>query len=512
MLNVRFRMDRRTIFGVLIMTMLGFQITNGQTSTSGPVVLTMNDTTTSGQLNKSSSTNVTTNAINGSTTEAINSTVTTSATTKPPTVADVTKASTTVKSVTPKVTTVQSVLTSSMVNIPISTVNPVVEPDYNSPLLLQEAMKNTMNVTFYGIYMSEWNDNGLEWKFRAGIAYQTNEFCGDNMDICGVTIRPNSTYTGFKDSDVVIVDGYPKADKNTLTVKYYLKFPPDVTLDYVPPTNFILNKNAIFYSSDSYAGRDRVEEMTGFAIIGVSNKSYLPPADHFWNVIFIPVAFFLLIIVIVAAVSCHLYRVRKQKQGRREKKEKRKEKKELKTKLLNTNRLKDDDAGSESSLTRKNKVGPGDTQLENGIHQNDHSQPNGDHLFVIENERPIPKALPPQHSTAGEATHHSRLPALPPPSVRKEDKKEKKKKKKKKHKKDKHGAFENPLYGTEGDNMMSTMNTTHQPMNSTMNTTQPMNSTMVSTQQMDPNQNTNVTMGGNNTEQSNVPHKEVTEL
>ncbi|XP_041361307.1 uncharacterized protein LOC121377391 [Gigantopelta aegis] len=286
-----------------------------------------------------------------------------------------------------------------------------------SASLEAEKASETVTLKLYQYSTEKWATNSKALPLQSRVAEDANTYCQTSPASCGLLYWNASTV--FSSSDVGIAT--TNKDKN-LEVTIYITFPADFNLSSVSPTTFVLNKAASY--DIVTANKAGIETAIGLQVTYIDSTYYGIKVSMKENQIIIPIAFAVVIALIVVVVTMHIWQKRRTKKTR----SLRRQEKHL-------------------SASKVSPEKPAYQQTYNG-NWNQENTHQGGHV----NSSPTRVTAPVIVNSLNEFTETSSQVGYPLPPLENEDVRRERKKKKKTKKKKKHRE-ENQDVGSDSENM-----------------------------------------------------------
>ncbi|XP_050410009.1 uncharacterized protein LOC126824713 [Patella vulgata] len=178
--------------------------------------------------------------------------------------------------------------------------------------LQSEMSSESISFKFYNLKENEWTEDNTV-KFTDILTTESNTYCSVMPSDCGLTYW-NQSYI-FNQSNIVVVNGYPKTDGSDLEIQFYILLPGNANISSSSSTSHVLNKMAA--TSILTTSKAKLESAIGEPITYIGEEFYGIPIDHATNNIMIPLAFIILFIVAVVAIGLTVWSTRKEKQRRK---------------------------------------------------------------------------------------------------------------------------------------------------------------------------------------------------
>ncbi|KAK3087335.1 hypothetical protein FSP39_004805 [Pinctada imbricata] len=288
-----------------------------------------------------------------------------------------------------------------------------------------EVSDNTVELKFYRLTKSLWVANNFQTTFSGIIAEGATNYCTSNPSACLMT---SCCSTNFKEQDIKHTSGYPEDQEKDMIHRFYIQYPGGANLD--PSASY--NNQTVLTSSVVIAivtaTREQIHTDIGYWITGADKEFYGIPPDDLSNSIIIPIAFVVLLAVIILAIVLHVWNKRREKAEKIQKKieERKAAKKKAKVEPMQYHTPKDTDVpevdkkineklydqdSAARSMDSPRKSQGGASDADSAIRMDE-----GRNNFQMETQ--ARKSLPPLSSEIDETSVH---------------KKKEKKKKKKKH-------------------------------------------------------------------------------
>ncbi|KAL5014845.1 hypothetical protein ScPMuIL_009115 [Solemya velum] len=179
-----------------------------------------------------------------------------------------------------------------------------------------EQNSNAVQLTIYRVSVNEWQSQNNMDKVTSKIAAAANTYCKANSKACGLA---SCCTNDFKGVNVGTTLGSPVAAKNEkdLLLSIYINLPSGEALDADYTLDFVVKKDVV----EDIIGqaRDGIFTETGYYVTFVGDDFYgIAPAD-LENKVIIPIAFAVLVAVIVTAVALYYWDKRRQDRIKRDK-------------------------------------------------------------------------------------------------------------------------------------------------------------------------------------------------
>ncbi|CAC5377623.1 unnamed protein product [Mytilus coruscus] len=178
-----------------------------------------------------------------------------------------------------------------------------------------EIAENKVEIKFYRLQVSEWDSGLMESKFHALLASETNTYCGNNLAACGLV----GLQSEFKDSHIGKVDNSPLNDDKDMLYEFYIIYPENSNKSSSSALTYVLSASVV--KSIVLQLRTNTDYISSLGcdkcyITYIGSDFYGIPPSSLENKIIIPLAFVVLLIVIIIAVSLTLWDKRREKEAR----------------------------------------------------------------------------------------------------------------------------------------------------------------------------------------------------
>ncbi|CAK8692894.1 unnamed protein product [Clavelina lepadiformis] len=177
-----------------------------------------------------------------------------------------------------------------------------------------DSQANQLNVEFQYAKSEGWNSAVVE-KFRQVLATYSSEYCGQNTSDCNM-----GTFDNFTESDVKILPKYPKTVKSTDSVLlFYVMLPKNTSLDtnsyFVLPKQTVVDivgQNRAQLTSELQSSSE-LRHAFAFRVSYINNVLALDPDDDTLNIIITPIAFGVVLLMILIVISLEFSRSKQRK-------------------------------------------------------------------------------------------------------------------------------------------------------------------------------------------------------
>ncbi|XP_076457307.1 uncharacterized protein LOC143291323 isoform X1 [Babylonia areolata] len=170
-----------------------------------------------------------------------------------------------------------------------------------------ERASQNVEVTFYQLSSSEWSNS--ESSFKTLLAAEAASYCASNAATCGLT----SGFL-FTSSEVGVASG-PTEESKSLKISFYVDFPTVHVVDGSSPTTYVVNSAAVTTMLTNI--RSSLEGAVGADITYIGSEFYSIDPDATMNKVLIPIAFIVLLAVIILAIALHVWNKRKEQEQKK---------------------------------------------------------------------------------------------------------------------------------------------------------------------------------------------------
>ena len=183
---------------------------------------------------------------------------------------------------------------------------------------ITEAEANRVEVKFYRLQVSEWTSGNMETTFHSLVASEANTYCTANLAACGL----NSLASNFKESHIGKVDNSPVNDDKDMLYDFYIEYPNGANISSSSALQYVLSQSVV--KSIILQLRTNVDYISQLNckrcyITYIGDDFYGIPPASMENKIIIPLAFLVLLIIIIVAISLHCWDKKREKLRRWEK-------------------------------------------------------------------------------------------------------------------------------------------------------------------------------------------------
>ncbi|XP_064597464.1 uncharacterized protein LOC135463930 [Liolophura sinensis] len=162
-----------------------------------------------------------------------------------------------------------------------------------------------VEIEFYNIGLSEWNEHSYTRVFQSTLALRANAYCPSHLKECG--LQEWLADIPFRASDAVVIDGYPAQLRSNVAINVKMQF--NTSMNTTSPTQTHLSSAALRTIIKNC--RDALKVATESWIVRLDGEHLSPPPTTRANEIIIPIAFVALFTLIVLTLTLHYWRKRK---------------------------------------------------------------------------------------------------------------------------------------------------------------------------------------------------------
>lgn len=188
-----------------------------------------------------------------------------------------------------------------------------------------DIVTHTVELEFYRLTTSEWNDNAMQTKVAAILASGANSYCSANPSGCALSSC--CTGTAFKEINIGKGSNSAVDDEKNMLFKFYITLPAGANL--LINDTFVLSSSIVI----EIVGNVRMDiyDSIGYYIIWADKTYFGVPPATIENIVITVVAFAVLLLIIIIALFLHFWNKRREHNQKLQKKIEDKKSKKKKT-------------------------------------------------------------------------------------------------------------------------------------------------------------------------------------